>query len=116
MSIFACLISTMGYKRLIIGDSNIDRFWQASQLARPQLVGVALKPVSCYDTLEAAVGSITDEFDYVLVSTVTSFLLDELSPSDVSVSAFNIMEGLVKRLTAAARKSKRTEVCFNFLF
>ena len=97
----------MAYKRIILGDANIVRFWQASQLARPQLMGVTLKPVSCLDTLDAALGAVNDELDYALVSIVTSMLIDGVSVNDLEVSSHNIIEAAVKRLVATARKSAR---------
>ena len=80
------------------------------RLARPQLMGDTLKPISYYDTLEAALALVSDELDYVLVSTLTTFLLDEMSHSDVKVSSYNIIEGLVKRLVATSKRAPRVEV------
>ena len=100
----------MTYSRLILGDSNIVRFWQAAQQARPQLVGVPLKPVSCHDTLTSALSSITDELDYVIVSVLTSFLIEEGSTVDCRKTCFNVIEMVVKGVSCAARKSKRVEV------
>ena len=111
--IFDCsqfLRAKMTYSRLVIGDSNIVRFWQAAQLARPQLVGVPLKPVSCHDTLSAALDSITDELDYVIVSVLTSFLIEEGSSVDVRNTCFSVIESVVKGISRAAIKSKRVEV------
>ena len=101
----------MSYSRLIIGDANVARFWQAAQLARPQLVGVPMRSVSCHDMLASAMEAITDELDYVLVSVLTSFLIEEGSSVDVRSTSFNVMESVVKSLQAAAKKSKRVEVC-----
>ena len=100
----------MTYKRLIIGDANIVRFWQASQTARKDLVGVPLQAVSCLDTFENALASVTEEFDFVLVSVMTSLLMDEISSTDLRSSSFSVFEGVIKRLSAVSRKAKRVEV------
>ena len=100
----------MGYKSLLIGDANVVRFWQASQTARPQLLGVPLRSVTCVDTLESALGSVTDEYDFVLVSVATSFLLEEGSCTEVRVSSTNILTDLTRRVSAAAKKSPRAQV------
>ena len=105
----------MTYSRLIIGDANIVRFWQASQtaaLSGPQLVGVPLKAVSCLDTYESALASVTEEFDLVLVSVLTSLLLDEITSVDVRNSSLNVFEATIKRLSAVAKRNKKVEVRF----
>ena len=103
----------MTYRLLITGDGNVVRFWQAAQLARPQLVGVPLKPATCLDTLEASLVGVTDEYDYVLVSVLTSLLLDVASASNLANSCSNIIQTVAKRVATSAKKSARVEVsCF----
>ena len=106
----------MGYSQLIIGDANITRFWQANQLAKPQLVGVPLRSVSCYDTLNSAFEDVTDGLDYVLLSVVTGFLIDEGSPLDVRRTSVNILSSVLAPLADAAKKSDKVEVCWPLLF
>ena len=100
----------MSNSRLIIGDANVARFWQASQLARPQLAGVPLKTSACLDTLASALSEVNDTFDYVVVSVATSLVIDEASSADIGVSCRNVFDALVKHVTAAAKKSQRVEV------
>ena len=101
----------MSYQRLVIADANIGRSWQASQLARPQLVGVPLKNAACLDTLASSLMDVTDALDYVVISVATSLVLDEASSTDVRGSSFNVFETMVKHVMAAAKKSARVEVC-----
>ena len=100
----------MAYSRLIIGDANVARFWQASQLARPQLVGLPLKTANCFDTLASSLSDVTDALDYVVISVLTSLLLDEVSASDVSTSSTNVLQSMVKHVEAAAKRSSKVEV------
>ena len=99
----------MSYSRLIIGDANVARFWQASQLARPQLVGVPLKTAACLDTLASSLSEVNDTFDYVIVSVLTTLVLDEASSTDIRASCQNIFDASIKHLMSAAKKSQRVE-------
>ena len=100
----------MAYKRLILGDANIVRFWQTSTSVL--VAGVPMKAVSCLDTLESSLGTVSDELDFVALSFLTSLIIEEGSPSDVKGSCANIVEAAVKLVSASARKSARVEVCF----
>ena len=107
----------MGYRTLLLGDSNIVRAWQAAQTSRPQLVGMPLQAVSCMDTLASGLSSVTDELDYVIVAILSSMLTEEGSAGDVIGSCTNIISDAVRTIAAAAKKSGRVEVCyFSFLF
>ena len=102
----------MAYKRLILGDANIVRSWQAAQLARPKdLVGASLKSATCLDTLSASLESVSDEVDYVVVSVMTGLLLEDVSPSDLKGSSVNILEGVVRRVCSTAKRTSRVQVC-----
>ena len=103
----------MAYRRLLIGDANVVRFWQAAQVSRPQLNGVSLKAVSCLDTLDSALEGVSNELDYVIVSVVTSFLIEESSQTDISVSSFNVLQNIVKRVMSSAKRAQRVQVRFN---
>ena len=100
----------MTYQFIILGDSNVVRFWEAAQTARPQLMGVSLKPISCMDTLSSALSDVNDGLDFSLISVLTSLLLEEASSVDVKNSCGNIIRDVVKLICAAAVKSKRVEV------
>ena len=94
----------------VIGDANLDRFWPESQLARPQLVGVPFKHVSCLDTLGSALSDLNDSFEYALISVLTSMLIEEGSAADVSGSSFNITRDVVKLVRSAAKRAPKLEV------
>ena len=96
----------------MIGDSNVARSWQSAQAVRRDLVGVPLRSVSCFDTMEAALAEVTAELDYVVMSFDTSLVLDEASPVDVRGSCQNVFESVIKHLVAAAKKSVSVEVRF----
>ena len=102
----------MSYQRLIVGDANVARFWQASQTARPQLLGVLLKPVSCFDTLTSALDTITDELDYAIISVLTGLLIEEGSANDVLSTSSSVLESVVKRVCGRADRAQRVEVIF----
>ena len=106
----------MGYRCLFLGDGNVTRFWQASQIARPQLVGVPLHSVSCQNTLEAGLDLINDELDYVLISVLTTFLIEEGTALDVRGSTSNIFKSVLRPVISAATKSSHVEVCNFFPF
>ena len=107
----------MTYKRLIIGDASVGRYWQVVQSARPRDLGeVVFKPASCYDTLETALDFVSDELDYVVFSVVTSILTDECNASDVKASAINVIDGITKRIFSCAKKSKHCQVCCTIIF
>ena len=100
----------MPYSMMIIGDANVARFWDAAQVARPQLVGVAFRPVSCMDTISSSLREVNDGLDFVLVSVLTSLLLEECSSADVAGTSKNIIGDLAKHLSLAAKKSSKVEV------
>ena len=100
----------MVYTLLIIADDNVVRFWPACQLSRPQLVGVELKSVLCFDTLQSALDEVTDRLDYVLVSMLTGFLIDEGSASDVKGSCMNVLDSVLRPVYTAAKKSSNVQV------
>ena len=104
----------MSYSRFIIGDAHLTRFWPECQLSRPQLVGVPFKSASCFDTLVSALSDVTDGYDYVLISVLSSMIIDEASPSDVTASSFAILRDAVKSIGSAAKKSSKVEVRYFF--
>ena len=101
----------MPYSMLIIADGNVTRFWDAAQLSRPQLAGVTLKPVSCLDTLASSLSEVNDGFDFAIISVLTSLLLEEASAADLKGSSLNICQDVVRRVSAAAKRSSKVEVC-----
>ena len=106
----------MTYKRLIVGDANITRFWPECQAARPQLLSAVMKPAKCMDTLSSALADVNDGIDYVIVSVLTSLLLDEASATDVTGTSFNILRDAIKLISATAKKSSKVEVSLYISF
>ena len=99
-----------GYRRLLIGDGNLTRFWQAAQAARPHLKDVPIKSAACLFTLEAGLEMVSDEMDYVIVSVVTSVVIDDGNATDVAGSSRNALESVFKRVTASGRKAPHCQV------
>ena len=106
----------MACTRLLIGDSNIARFWSAAQLARPQLMGVSFKEASCCETLSAALSDVTDTLDAVIVSMLSDFIIDEASAVDVDGTCGNIISDVIRALERAAKRSSNVQVTKTFLF
>ena len=100
-----------GYRRLFIGDANLVRFWLAAQSVRPQLKDVPIKTASCLYTLESGLELVSDEFDYVILSMVTSVVINDASAIDVRGSSQNALEPVFKRVIAVSRKSPHCQVC-----
>ena len=100
----------MPYHLSVLGDANVARFWDAAQLARKDLAGVVFRPVTCLDSLASALMEINDGLDFVLVSVLSTLLVEEGSAVDVSGSSLNIVNDVIKRIGTAAKKSSKVEV------
>ena len=83
--------------RLLIGDNNLSKFWPAFQFARPSLKHSVLVTATDLDGLDHALSK-TEEREQVIVSVLTSVLLDEINQDEVGSSAFNVCEQVVTRL------------------
>ena len=104
----------MAYRRILVGDVNVGRFWQAMQGARPQLKDVPFRQAGCPDTLETALAHVSDEYDLAVVSMVTSVLIEECSAIDIKGSAVNCLEPIIKLIVAAAKRSAHCQVAYFF--
>ena len=104
-------LAIMVYSQLIIADDNVVRFWSACQAARPQLLGVSIKSVLCFDTLVSALDEVNDGLDLVLMSMLTGFLVEEGSILDIPGSCRNVLETVFKPIYSAAKKSSNVQVC-----
>ena len=100
----------MTYRRLLVGDVAVARFWQAAQSARPQLREVHFRNAVCLETLESSLESVTDAYDLAIFSAMTSLIVEEGSAIDVPGSVRNILDQAFKRVIGCAKKSKRCEV------
>ena len=98
--------------RLLIGDNNLSKFWPAFQFARPSLKHSVMVTATDLDGLDHALSQ-TEEKEQVIVSVLTSILLEEINQDDISGSAFNICEQAVSRLLGLC---PRVPSCQVYLF
>ena len=95
--------------RLLIGDNNLSRFWAAYLFARPGLKSSTLVTATDLDTLDHALTQIEDR-EQVLLSVMTSILIEEANSSDVSVSATNVCNEALSRLVGVCPRSPDCQV------
>ena len=100
----------MTYVRLLVGDSNVVRFWDSAQVSRRDLAGVVLKSATCLDTLRSSLSEVTDALDFVVVSVLTSLATDEGSAFDVRPTCLTIFKDAIRIVSDTAKKSGRVEV------
>ena len=98
--------------RLLIGDNNLSKFWPAFQFARPSLKHSVMVTATDLDGLDHALSQ-TEEKEQVIVSVLTSILLEEINQDDISGSAFNVCEQAVSRLLGLC---PRVPSCQVYLF
>ena len=99
--------------RLLIGDNNLSRFWPAYQFSRPSLKTSTLITSTDLDTLDHGLTQ-TEDRELVIVSVLTSLLLDEVNQSEVSCSAANVFEQVLTRLTGLCPRTPSCQVRFCF--
>ena len=109
-SVEPCSVFRMTYVRLLVGDSNIVRFWDAAQVSRRDLAGVTLKSAICLDTLASSMSEVTDALDFVVVSLMSTLAIDEGSAVAVRSTCLSIFKDAVKTISDSAKKSSRVEV------
>ena len=99
--------------RLLIGDNNLSRFWASAQFARSSLKSSVLVTATDLDALDHALTKV-DERDQVIVSVLTSILMEEVNQDEVGPSAFNVCEAAVSRLVGVCPWSPSCQVlgCF----
>ena len=95
--------------RMLIGDNNVSKFWGAYQFSRPSLKSSVLVTATDLDTLDHALTQ-TDEKDQVIVSVLTSLLLEEINQLEVASSAFNVCDQVVTRLAGICPRSPSCQV------
>ena len=95
--------------RLLIGDNNLARFWPAYQFGRAGLAGASMVTSTDLDTFDNALTQIEDK-DVVIVSVLTSILLDEVNVAEMDVSALNICSEVVSRLVGLCPQSPSCQV------
>ena len=67
--------------RLLIGDNNLSKFWPAYQFSRPSLKLSTLVTATDLDALDSALTQV-EEKDQVIVSVLTSVLIDEVNQTE----------------------------------
>lgn len=95
--------------RLLIGDNNLSRFWASVQFARSSLKSSVLVTATDLDALDHALTKV-DERDQVIISVLTSILMEEVNQDEVGPSAFNVCEATVSRLVGVCPRSPSCQV------
>lgn len=96
--------------RLLIGDNNLSRFWAAFSFARPGLKSSSLMTATDLDTFDHALSQVSEEREQVIVSILTSVLLEEANSSDLSVSATNVCGQVLERLVEVCPRNPKSQV------
>ena len=96
--------------RLLIGDNNLSRFWNAYQFARPGMKNSSLLTATDLDTFDHALSQIEDK-QMVIVSILTSILIEEANATELSVSASNVCNEALSRLVGVCPRSPDCQVC-----
>ena len=100
--------------RLLIGDNNLSRYWPAYQFSRPNLKFATLLTATDFDTFDHALTQ-TEEKEQVLISVLTSLLIEEVNQLEVESSAFNVCEQVVSRLVGVCPRSPSCQVVEPFV-
>ena len=100
---------------LLIGDNNLSRFWPAYQFSRPNLKHASLLTATDFDTLDHALTQ-AEEKDQVIISVLTSLLIDEVNQLEVESSALNVCEQAVSRLVGFCPQSPSCQVSLSLFF
>ena len=99
--------------RLLIGDNNLSRFWNAYQFARPGMKNSSLLTATDLDTFDHALTQ-ADDKEVVIISVLTSILIEEANALEVSVSAANVCNEAIARLVGVCPRSPSCQVVFLF--
>lgn len=99
--------------RVLIGDNNLSRFWPSYQVSRPNMKFTTLLTATDLDTLDNALSQV-DEKEQVVVSVLTSLLIDEVNQLEVESSAYNVCEVAVSRLIGLCPRSPSCQVLLFF--
>ena len=95
--------------RLLIGDNNLSKFWPAYQFSKPALKSSVLVTATDLDALDGALAQVEDR-EQVIISVLSTILMDEVNQSEVSTSAFNVCEEVVGRLVGICPRSPSSQV------
>ena len=95
--------------RLLIGDNNLSRFWPAYQFSRPGLKSAVLITATDLDALDHALSQSEDK-NVVIISVLTSILIEEVNQLEVEGSAQNVCDQAITRLLGMCPQSPSTQV------
>ena len=95
--------------RLLIGDNNLSRFWPAYQFSRPGLKTASMITATDLDALDHALSQ-SEEKNVVIVSALTSILIDEVNPLEAGSSAQSVCDQVVTRLLGICPHSPGSQV------
>ena len=95
--------------RVLIGDNNLSRFWPAYQFSRPSLKTSTLITATDLDTLDQALTQVDDK-EQVLISILTSVLLEEVNQQEIASSAYNVCDQTISRLLGLCPQSPSCQV------
>ena len=101
--------------RLLIGDNNLTKFWTAYQVSRPGLKMASHLTATDFDTFDHALSQ-SDEKEQVIVSVLTSLLLEETNQNEIGSSASNIFDQALTRLVGLCPRSPACQVFIHFSF
>ena len=95
--------------RLLIGDNNLSRFWPSYQFGKANLKSSMLLTATDFDTLDHALSQ-SDEKEQVIISVLTSLLLEEISQDELESSVNNIIGEVMTRLGGLCPRSPSCQV------
>ena len=99
--------------RLLIGDNNLAKFWPAFQFGRAGFKSSSLLTATDLDTLDLALSQV-EEKDVVIVSILTSVLLEEVNHLELDSSAYNVCDQVVTRISGLCPRSPSYQVVCSF--
>ena len=95
--------------RLLIGDNNLSKFWPSVQFSRPTLKQSVLVTATDLDTLDHALSQVEDR-EQVIISVLTSIVMDEVNQLEIDSSAFNVFEQALSRLVGLCPQTPTCQV------
>ena len=96
--------------RLLIGDNNLSKFWPSYQFAKPHLKQSALVTATDLAALDHALSQVEDRTQ-VIVSVLTTIVMEEVNQLEVENSAHNVFEQAISRLVGLCPTLPSCQVC-----
>ena len=101
--------------RLLIGDNNLSKFWPSVQFSRPTLKQSVLVTATDLDTLDHALSQVEDR-EQVIISVLTSIVMDEVNQLEIDSSAFNVFEQALSLLVGLCPQTPTCQVVYLLSF